>query len=123
MTSACTRNFQAFMTHNKPVSYEGTSKDGNAVKVVLSEWYNKSNFGSGEIYPYTIPSMYEKASHAGCFDFWGGVISFTEDNYTENTVLALRISADFESLSIIDKISHEALGTLERTHEIIRHQQ
>lgn len=105
--------FTDFINSNHPV-YEGFSKPNeHLVKVILSEWFDKSNFGSGEIYPYTIPSMYQESSHKGCFEIYRGIIKFVEDNYSEGTVLKLRVSTDFQSLQILD-IRHEntILGNL-----------
>ncbi len=93
--------FTDFINNNHPV-YEGFSKpDDHAVKVVLSVWHDNQSFGAGEIYPYTIPSAHDQG-HYGCFEMHRGIIRFVEDNYSQGTVLKLRISNDFQSLEILD---------------------
>ncbi len=105
--------FHAFINHWHPV-YEGMHHDGREVKVVLSSWNAEGKFGSGEIYPFLIPSMYHGASHEGCFELRDNVIHFTADDYSEASVLSLRVSDDFTSLSIIDRLSKNVLGILHK---------
>ena len=94
--------FTDFINNNHPV-YEGFSNpNDHPVKVILFVWHDNHGFGAGEIYPYTIPSMYQQIDHYGCFEMQGRIIRFVEDNYSEGTVLKLRISNDFQSLEILD---------------------
>jgi hypothetical protein len=53
-------NLDSFITYvnTQHPKYEGSAEDGIEVKVILSKWYNDSGFGSGFIYPFHVPSMY-----------------------------------------------------------------
>jgi hypothetical protein len=85
------------------------------VTVQFNKFYISDGFGSGEIQPYTIPSMHPSDNpHQGSFEFNSKlcIIKFTEDNYTEATVLKLRISQDFKTLEILERISEAVEGTL-----------
>lgn len=99
-------NFQAFYEFINVVkpTYKGINAKGEQVTVKLLEWHSQYDFGSGEVHPYTVSSMYEASeNHKANFDFYNSrVIAFTSDDYSESVQLALRVSDDYKTLSILD---------------------
>lgn len=102
-----------FINSRHPV-YEGiNNSDGNQVKVILTSWKADIHLGHGEIYPYRVPSIFNDGPpHHVCFDFKDGMIKFTQDDFCHSTFMAFKMSENFKSLAIVDKISEKVLGIL-----------
>lgn len=99
-----TTDFSTFINQNKPI-YEAHSNLGESVKVILSKWHVDLQLGSGEFYESRSPNKQH-------FNFTCGNNNHIECYDTEASCLDLRISDDFESLTIIHRISKNVFGTL-----------
>lgn len=90
--------FQNFINENHPI-YKGLNQRNEKVKVILSSW-----------------DKYEGSGNYGffSFDFCDSIVIKFRDN-RDREVLVLRVSEDFQSLTILDKFSpfsRQPLGTL-----------
>lgn len=103
----------AFINDKQP-AYEGINElDGKSVRVILKSWKPDIRLGNGEIYPYVIPSSYKDAPpHEGCFDYKEDLFKFTSGDFWHSTFMNFKLSKDFKTLTIVDKISHKSQGIL-----------
>ncbi len=103
----------AFINDKQPI-YEGINEtDGKSVRVILKSWKPDIRLGDGEIYPYVIPSSYKDAPpHKGYFDYKDNVFIFAADDFWHTPFMNFKLSKDFKTLTIVNKISERAQGIL-----------
>lgn len=105
--------YSHYINHQHPV-YKGIhALDGTRVSVALNSWSDEIKLGSGEVHFDQDDSSTEPMlPFPCCFILRRDLVSFINDDYCESTFIAFRISDDFKSLTLVDKITEKSLKIL-----------